>query len=480
MPFYCENSSSPMLICTDGGNSRNVLVFKLMDGVIRESGTISNVNMGFTSRKINNNLFTVDQYGVISRFELGESQVRESSITPSQNVNTILPPQRRSSSYLPLPLNSGQQLTTIQRPQTGLYSNMNSLNPSTAAFLNQPHSYPQSKIMNTTQGSQNIQATTYNQHTTNGHNQGTVRRLSTATLTDRSQEIYPRQSYQPILSNVTSRVQNQSTTIHSPMKVLSTNNLPVNIKLMESNSTINSKSNIQPTMRMINGQMVKVFNTRPMENSQSIESAYPLKSTNFNNKISANINNNVTNIINRANQQNIPPSNYQNKAPQPQYQYQFSNQVTNLAPIPAPKNRRNLSPSSSPEILRNNREYSPVQVVERNVQNGIVQPFNHNYSSKQFQKKRGDQFSSRQAGVSKRSYLIGRNKSGVEEVYNYAKNSLDQTNQNENEYFSVYGRGENFDVQKTYDIQDSPSYGDNHKDFLRENSRQNVQNSNKK
>ena len=62
-----------MLICTDGGNSRNVLVFKLMDGVIRESGTISNVNMGFTSRKINNNLFTVDQYGVISRFELGES-----------------------------------------------------------------------------------------------------------------------------------------------------------------------------------------------------------------------------------------------------------------------------------------------------------------------------------------------------------------------------------------------------------------------
>lgn len=70
MDFYSENRD-PVLLCTDSGNVRKILACKLVNGQVNGYESVPNNKMGFTSKRIGDDLFTIDQYGVISRFMLG-------------------------------------------------------------------------------------------------------------------------------------------------------------------------------------------------------------------------------------------------------------------------------------------------------------------------------------------------------------------------------------------------------------------------
>jgi hypothetical protein len=110
------------------------------------------------------------------------------------------------------------------------------------------------------------------------------------------------------------------------------------------------------------------------------------------------------------------------------------------------------SRSSSPNV-NNDSQYSPVQVIDRKVHNGVVQPVS-NYSSVNngFKSKRTTKLDTRRGTNSRRrSYLVGK-QSGVDSKHRLRESLPEQVDENGNSYFSIYGRGQNFDSKKLYDI----------------------------
>lgn len=61
---------TPLLLCTDSGSVRKILACKISNGRVEQTETVPYNKMGFTSKRCCNDLMTVDQFGVISRFQL--------------------------------------------------------------------------------------------------------------------------------------------------------------------------------------------------------------------------------------------------------------------------------------------------------------------------------------------------------------------------------------------------------------------------
>jgi hypothetical protein len=97
---------------------RKIIACKLVNGKIQDHDSVATNKMGFTSKRLNNDLLTIDQYGVISKFQMA-------------GTNAGLP---ISNTYSPKVISSTQgnvrtlATPTITRPmQNSVYSNTNTL-----------------------------------------------------------------------------------------------------------------------------------------------------------------------------------------------------------------------------------------------------------------------------------------------------------------------------------------------------------------
>lgn len=140
MDFTSEHDH-PILLCTDSGNVRKILACKLVGGRIHESDSVPNNKMGFTSRRYGEDLFTIDQYGVISRFQMGGTKALRgsSSVYGPKVITTSAGNVRTRVSPSPQPMRTQGGI----RQSGVVYGHTNTLNPSTANYLQNTANYIQ-------------------------------------------------------------------------------------------------------------------------------------------------------------------------------------------------------------------------------------------------------------------------------------------------------------------------------------------------
>lgn len=377
----------------------------MVNGKIQEHDSIPTNKMGFTSRRSNNDLFTIDQYGVISKFQMGGPHS-----LPIQNSYS---PKVISSSQGNLRTQVNPSQVISRQSQPSLYSHTNTLTPTNTNYL-QP-----------TQPTRIIS----NQSSPNPSN------LSTYIHSPSNQTIYNpipqnQPTYNPVNSSMSQHVRRYTPTqsgIYTPNQSL--NSIPVQ----------GTAQNPIPLNQMVNRYSKE--NQPPVTIQSGI----------------------IQHVKSTPSYQPLPPRVIQ--APVP---------TQSLAPATIiirvePQNTYIQSPSNSPPLVQrsNQYQYSPVNVVDRQVENGVVQPLQYSSISNNYRERRDNKLDSHRDPNRKRSYLIGRPLKDPSD----SRNLESVTEKPEtNNYFSIYGRGQNFDSKKIYDAQGSPSYNSNQISYLRNNS----------
>ena len=125
---------TPLLLCTDSGSVRKILACKISNGRVEQTETVPYNKMGFTSKRCCNDLMTVDQFGVISRFQLN-GMTMTTPLSQNQAIGANL-------SRIPLGSLNTYQQNYSGRQITGTYGNSNTLDPNSAYYLQTPQSLP--------------------------------------------------------------------------------------------------------------------------------------------------------------------------------------------------------------------------------------------------------------------------------------------------------------------------------------------------
>ena len=236
MDFVSENTH-PILLCTDGGNVRKILACKLVNGRVHESDSVPNNKMGFTSKRIGNDLFTIDQFGVISRFQMGGVR-RISSSTGIYGPKVISSTSGNLRTRV-------QPSPVVRQVGTTINSYGNTLTPHSANYVNtttQPRDYRSSAIIS---NGQPIRRYSQSKPSVRVNGQP-INSISTTNANG----VRTYQVGGTRISNGTGR----TNTVYTPIETSATN--PISITNLNQRY---SKENVQPTTKIINGKPVKVY-----------------------------------------------------------------------------------------------------------------------------------------------------------------------------------------------------------------------------